>query len=165
MYLYIVGPVKNYIIMRRTSEASLFFLGFPRKKRSLHNGSYENSFAKAIWWWMLYRILRKKTCTNMRRNMYVVTPRCAAAAAVVAAVWLRRPTKEYTHPYSHDASQIAYCRYWGRASLPPIISTGIGTHDNEQVLGPNWNFLPAGRYYVGWDWRPFLAENVADLFG
>ena len=30
--------------------------------------------------------------------MYVVTPRCAAAA-VVSAVVLRRPTKEYTHPY------------------------------------------------------------------
>ena len=37
----------------------------------------------------------------MRKNMYVVTPRCAAAAgAVVSAVVLRRPTKEYTHPYS-----------------------------------------------------------------
>ena len=47
--------------------------------------------------------LRKVTCTNMRKNMYVVTPRCAAAA-VVSAVVLRRPTKEYTHPYSmmHD---------------------------------------------------------------
>ena len=35
--------------------------------------------------------------------MFVVTPRCAAAAAaaaVVSAVVLRRPTKEYTHPYS-----------------------------------------------------------------
>ena len=31
--------------------------------------------------------------------MYVVTPRCAAAA-VVSAVVLRRPTKEYTQPYS-----------------------------------------------------------------
>ena len=32
---------------------------------------------------------------------YVVTPRyAAAAAAVVSAVVLRRPTKEYTHPYS-----------------------------------------------------------------
>ena len=31
--------------------------------------------------------------------MYVVTPRCAAAA-VVSAVVLRRPTQEYTHPYS-----------------------------------------------------------------
>ena len=28
-------------IMRRGSEASLFFLGFPRKKKPLHNGSYE----------------------------------------------------------------------------------------------------------------------------
>ena len=36
------------------------------------------------------------------KNMYVVTPRyaAAAAAAVVSAVALRRPTKEYTHPYS-----------------------------------------------------------------
>ena len=64
---------------------------------------YSNSFAKAIWWWMLLCIsLRKVTRTNMRKNMYVVTPRCAAAAAaaVVSAVVLRRPTKEYTHPYS-----------------------------------------------------------------
>ena len=87
--------------MRRPSEASLFFRGFPRKKNPLHNGSYENSFTKAIWWWMLlYRTLRKATCTNMTKNMSVVTPRCAAAAAVVSAVVLRRPTKEYTHPYS-----------------------------------------------------------------
>ena len=43
---------------------------------------------------------QKVTSTNMRKNMYVVTPRCAAAAAaVVSAVVLRRPTKEYTHPY------------------------------------------------------------------
>ena len=32
--------------------------------------------------------------------MYVLTPRCGAAGAVVSAVVLRRPTKEYTHPYS-----------------------------------------------------------------
>ena len=38
-----------------------------------------------------------------KKNTYVVTPRCAAAAAaaaIVSAVVLRRPTKEYTHPYS-----------------------------------------------------------------
>ena len=87
--------------MRRASEAGLFFLGFPRNKKPLHNGSYENSSAKAIWWWiLLYRTLRKVTRTNMRKNMYVVTARCAAAAAVVSAVVLRRPTKEYTQPYS-----------------------------------------------------------------
>ena len=36
-----------------------------------------------------------------QKNMYVVIPRCAAAAAAaVSAVVPRRPTKEYTHPYS-----------------------------------------------------------------
>ena len=32
--------------MRRASEASLFFLGFPRKKKSLHNGSNEHRVPK-----------------------------------------------------------------------------------------------------------------------
>ena len=42
----------------------------------------------------------------MKENVFVVTPRFAAAAAaaaaavVVSAVVLRRPTKDYTHPYS-----------------------------------------------------------------
>ena len=48
--------------------------------------------------------------TTMRKNVCVVTRRCAAAA-VVSAVVLARPTKEYTHWYFHDASQIDYCRY------------------------------------------------------
>ena len=35
-------------------------------------------------------------------------------------------TEERIHaPVLHDASQIAYCRYWGRASLPPIASIAI----------------------------------------
>ena len=33
---------------------------------------YSNSSAKAVWRWMLYRTLRKVTCTNMRKNTYVV---------------------------------------------------------------------------------------------
>ena len=38
-------------IMRHASEASLFFLGFPRKKKTLHNGSYEHRVPKIkiIW--------------------------------------------------------------------------------------------------------------------
>ena len=48
----------------------------------------------------MYRTLTKVTSKNMKKNMYVVTPRCAAAAAVVSAVVLRRPTKAYTHSYS-----------------------------------------------------------------
>ena len=34
------------LIMRRASEASLFFLGFPRNKKPLHNGSYEHRVPK-----------------------------------------------------------------------------------------------------------------------
>ena len=85
------------------------------------------------WWWMLlYRTLRKVRSANMRKNMYVVTPRCAAAAAVVSAVVFRHRRKNTRTrtpwcigihaPVLHDASQIAHCRYWGRASLPPITS-------------------------------------------
>ena len=32
--------------MRRASEASIFFLGFPRKRKPLHNGSYEHRVPK-----------------------------------------------------------------------------------------------------------------------
>ena len=33
-------------------------------------------------------------------------------------------TDERIHaPVLHDASQVDYCRYWGRASLPPITSS------------------------------------------
>ena len=34
------------IIMRRASEAIHFFLGFPSKKKPLHNGSYEHRVPK-----------------------------------------------------------------------------------------------------------------------
>ena len=76
------------------------------------------------WWWMLlYRTLRKVTSTNMRKNMYVVTPRCAATAAAAVVCCGAPTTDERIHaPVLHDASQISYCRYWGRASLPPITS-------------------------------------------
>ena len=37
---------ENPLVMRRTSEASLVFVGFPRKKKPLNNGSYEHRVPK-----------------------------------------------------------------------------------------------------------------------
>ena len=42
-------------------------------------------------------------------------------------------TDERIHaPVLHDASQITYCRYWGRASLPPITSI-MYSHESYRV--------------------------------
>ena len=52
--------------------------------------------------------------------MYVVTPRCMCCCCCSCGVVLRR--KNIHVAVLNDASQIDYCRYWGRASLPPITS-------------------------------------------
>ena len=43
---HVILDDKCTIVMRRASEAILFFLGFPRKKKPLHNGSYEHKVPK-----------------------------------------------------------------------------------------------------------------------
>ena len=45
-FFSVVAKHSTLFITRRTSEASLFFLGFPRKKKPLHNGSYEHRVPK-----------------------------------------------------------------------------------------------------------------------
>ena len=45
----VIVLVRRMVIMRRASEASLFFVGFPRKKKPLHNGSYEHRVPKKIY--------------------------------------------------------------------------------------------------------------------
>ena len=50
-YLSHVPWYMGYYYYNEARERSEpFFLVFPRKKKPLYNGSYENSFAKAIWW-------------------------------------------------------------------------------------------------------------------
>ena len=82
-----------------------------------------NSLAKATWWWMLlYRTLRnfpgttdyeKKLVSRDSKMCCCCCHFCCGAPA----------TDERIHaPVLHDASQIHYCMYWGRASLPPITS-------------------------------------------
>ena len=43
---YVPNTGMLWIIMRRASEAGLFFLSFPRKKKPLHNGSHEHRVPK-----------------------------------------------------------------------------------------------------------------------
>ena len=73
------------------------------------------------WWMLLYRTLIKVTCTNMRKKHVRRDSKmcCCCCRSCCGAP----TTDERIHaPVLHDASQIAYCRYWGRASLPPITS-------------------------------------------
>ena len=75
---------------------------------------------------MLYRTLRKVTSTNMRKT-------CTLWLQYVLLLllsflrWFSDDRRKIHAPVLHDASQIAYCRYLGRASLPPITS---GVFDN-----------------------------------
>ena len=78
------------------------------------------------WWWMLlYRPLRKVTSTNTRKKHVRCDSnmcRCCCCRFCCGAP----TTDERIHaPVLHDASHIACCRYWGRASSPPTTSIGI----------------------------------------
>ena len=49
LYISVKNGIANtirFVIMKRASEASLFFLGFPREKKPFHNGSYEHRVPK-----------------------------------------------------------------------------------------------------------------------
>ena len=88
-----------------------------------------NSLAKAPWWWMLlYRTLRKvpgttkvrlweKTCESWLQDLLLLS----------FLLWCSNDRRKKHELVLHDASQIDYCRYWGRASLPLITSIYSGT--------------------------------------
>ena len=71
-------------------------------------------------------------------------------------------TDERIHaPVLHEASQIVYCRYWGRASLPPITSMRVGPrgwkntelHQNNPAASDTFKRpqeSPFGRVHVSW---------------
>ena len=78
----------------------------------------------STWWWMLlYGTLRKFTSTTMRKKHVRRDPKmCCCCCRFCCGA----PTTDETHaPVLHDASEIAYCRYWSRASLPPITSKSM----------------------------------------
>ena len=97
----------------------------------------------------------------------------------------RTPSQEYTHPYSiervhapvlHDASQIVYCRYWVRASLPPITSRHNFSRKGLREKDPDYAEIRAN-IDLWWDldyaWKTNIVwllfhyqrqgENVADM--
>ena len=77
------------------------------------------------WWWMLLnRTLRNVTSTNMRKKHVRRDSKMCCCCCYCCRFCCGAPTTdEIIHAHVlHDASQIAHCRYWGRASLPPITS-------------------------------------------
>ena len=87
-----------------------------------------NSLAKATWWWMLfYRTLRKVPGTTKVRLWEKHVSRDFKMCCCCCRFWCGAPSTDerINAPVLHDASQIDYCRYWGRTSLPPITSNHI----------------------------------------
>ena len=86
--------------------------------------SFQLSCESYMWWMLLYITLRKfpgtikvrlweKTCEPWLQDVLLLPSLCCGAPT----------TDERVHaPVLYDASQIAYCRYRGRAPLPPITS-------------------------------------------
>ena len=91
------------------------------------------------WWWMLlYRTLRKVTSTNMRKKHVCRDSKMCCCCCCCCRFCCGAPTTdERIHaPVLHGALQVAYCRYWGRASLPPITSTRYyvpGTYNSSNT--------------------------------
>ena len=74
-----------------------------------------------ITWWMLYRTLRKVTNTNIRKQHLRRDSKMCCSCCCCHFCCGAPTTDERIHAtVLHDASHIAYCRYWGRASLPSI---------------------------------------------
>ena len=87
-----------------------------------------NSLAKATWWWMLlYRTLRKIPGATKVRLWQKHVSRDSMCCCYCRLCCGAPTTDERIHaPVLHDASQIDYCRYWGRGSLPPTTSKWNG---------------------------------------
>ena len=73
--------------MRRASEASLFFLGFPRKKKPFHNGSYEHRVSK----------IKNQTLFSAR---YVCVGCLCGCVGVCMCVWFNIVIGHLGRPYS-----------------------------------------------------------------
>ena len=107
------------------------------------------------WWWMLlYRTPRKVTNTNMRKKH---VRRHSMMCCCCCRFFCGAPTTdERMHaPVLYDASQIAYCSYWGRASLPPITSTLLQPQRFWFVVYVGHKYQVAAQLSVGWTGRPY----------
>ena len=98
-----------------------------------------NSLAKATWWWMLlYRTpekfrVRPRYDYEKKHKSRDSKMRCCCCRFCCGA-----PTAdERKHaPVLHDTSQIDYCRYRGRASLPPITSISTAEAEHQPSTWP-----------------------------
>ena len=87
-----------------------------------------------ITWWMLYRTLRKVTNTNIRKQHLRRDSKMCCSCCCCHFCCGAPTTDERIHAtVLHDASHIAYCRYWGRASLPSITSIWMIVFDSVHI--------------------------------
>ena len=119
-------------------------MAFQGKKKTLHNGSYENSF------WESYMVVDVLVHNPQKSNVYESEKKHVRRDSKMCCCccWCRycsgAPTiDERIHaPVLHDESQTAYCRYWGHASLPPIKESSV-TPDStlsSWFVNERWNF-------------------------
>ena len=119
---------KRHVMLNLTSAAAaaaaatLRTPGWPRSVFSFSS----NSLAKATWWWICW--CTEPSETFRVRPSYGYEKKHVSRDSKMCCCCCRfcccaPTTDERIHaPVLHDVSQIDYCRYWGRAILPPITS-------------------------------------------
>ena len=115
--------------MKRTAgwSCSVFFLFLPTLLRKLHGDGCCTEPSEKFRVRPRYDYEKKHVSRDFKMSCYCCRFCCGAPT-----------TDERIHaPVLHDASQIDYCRYWGRASLPPITSSGVpGIYSTSKCNNP-----------------------------
>ena len=109
---------------------------------------------------LLYGTLTKVTSTNMRKKHVRRDSKMCCCCCCRFCCGAPTTDERIHAPVLHDASQIAYCRYWGRASLPPTTSTGDASSIQNMLARLNVNAFTT----LDWDgtwWMQVVCSMYA----